>query len=57
MGGAMRFGAFLGIALVLFVVWVGAFVLFHVAGFLIHLLLFFAIVALLIHFFTRSGTA
>jgi len=48
----MRFGLFLGIALVLLVLWVGSFVIFHVAGALIHLLLLFAIIALVIHVFT-----
>src|ERR1700683_4446749 len=31
-GEAMRFGLFLGLALVLLVLWVGSFVIFHVAG-------------------------
>jgi hypothetical protein len=48
----MRFGLFLGTALVLLVLWVGSFVIFHVAGALIHLLLLFAIIALVIHVFT-----
>jgi hypothetical protein len=47
----MRFGLFLGIALVLLVLWVGSLVIFHVAGALIHLLLLFAIIALVIHVF------
>lgn len=56
-GGAMRFGAFLGIAILLFVLWIGGFVVFHVAGFLIHLLLIFAVIALLIHLFSGSKSA
>lgn len=52
----MRFGPFLGIALVLFVMWIGGFVFFHAAGFLIHLLLIFAVISLVVHFFTASST-
>jgi len=37
----MRFGPFLIIAFLLFLVWFGGFVVFHVAGALIHLLLHF----------------
>jgi hypothetical protein len=46
----MRFGPFLGIALVLFVLWIGGLILFYTAGILIHLLLLFAIIALIVHF-------
>ena len=45
----MRFGIFLLLAIVLVFVWIGAFVMFHVAGMLIHLLLLFAFIFLLIH--------
>jgi hypothetical protein len=40
------------LALVLVVLWLGGFFVFHVAGFLIHLLLIFAVISLLIHLFT-----
>jgi Family of unknown function (DUF5670) len=53
----MRFGPFLGIAILLLFLWVGAFVFFHVASFLIHLLLLLAVISLLVHFFTGSRTA
>jgi hypothetical protein len=53
----MRFGPFLGIALLLFVLWIGGFVVFHAAGFLIHLLLIFAVISLVIHLFSGSRTA
>jgi Family of unknown function (DUF5670) len=53
----MRFGPFLLIAFLLFILWMGGFVFFHVAGFLIHLLLLFAIISLVAHFFIRSRTA
>jgi hypothetical protein len=48
---------FLVLALLLVLAWVGAFVVLHVAGFLIHLLLLFAFIFLIAHFFTRKKTA
>ncbi len=53
----MRFGPFLGLALLLLVLWVGGFLMFHVAGALIHLLLLFALVSFVIHLFTGTRTA
>lgn len=53
----MRLGPFLAIAILLFLLWIGGFVVFHVAGSLIHLLLLIAIVSLVVHFFTGSRTA
>jgi Family of unknown function (DUF5670) len=53
----MRFGPFLGIALLLFVLWIGGFLMFHVSSFLIHLLLVFAVISLVVHLFTGSRTA
>jgi Family of unknown function (DUF5670) len=53
----MRFGPFLLIAFLLFILWISGFVFFHVAGFLIHLLLLFAIISLVAHFFIGSRTA
>jgi hypothetical protein len=46
----MRF-VFLALALILFFAWIGAFVVFHVAGALIHLLIILAVVFLVIHLF------
>ena len=40
----MRFGPFLGIALLLFLLWIGGFVFFHIASFLIHILLILAVI-------------
>ena len=51
----MRLGPFLGLALLLLVLWVGGFVVFHVASGLIHILLLFAIISVVVHFFT-GGT-
>jgi hypothetical protein len=51
----MRFGPFLGLALLLLILWVGGFVVFHVASGLIHILLLFAIISVVVHFFT-GGT-
>jgi len=40
------------VALILFVLWAGGFVLFHTASFLIHILLVLAVISLLAHLFT-----
>jgi len=53
----MRFGPWLIIGLVLFLMWAGGFVVFHTAGFLIHLLLILAVISVLAHFFTGSRTS
>lgn len=53
----MRFGPFLLIAFLLFILWIGGFVFFHAAGFLIHLLLIFAIISLVAHLFSGPKTA
>jgi hypothetical protein len=52
----MRFGPFLGLAILLAIFWAGGFVFFHVAGFLIHLLLIFAVISLVVHLFTGART-
>jgi hypothetical protein len=51
----MRFGPFLGLALLLLILWVGGFVVFHVASGLIHILLLFAIISVVVHFFTGGA--
>jgi hypothetical protein len=56
-GGKMRFGPFLGIAILLMILWLGGFLMFHIAGGLIHLLLLFALISLIIHFVTGAKTA
>ena len=43
-------GRFLVLAFVLFLVWVGAFVVFHVAGFVLRLILILALILLVTHF-------
>jgi hypothetical protein len=45
---------FLILAIVLVILWVGGFVVYHTAGFLIHLLLIFAVISVIIHFL-RGG--
>ena len=50
----MRFGPFLGLAILLAILWVGGFVVFHVASFMLHLLLIFAVIALVIHLFRSA---
>ncbi len=47
---------FLILALVLFVLWIGGFVMFKSAGFLIHILIIFAVISLVLHLVTgRKG--
>ena len=53
----MRFGPFLGIAILLMILWLGGFLMFHVASGLIHLLLLFAVISLIVHFVTATKTA
>jgi uncharacterized protein DUF5670 len=53
----VRFGPFLGIALLLFVLWIGGFLMFHIAGFFIHLLLIFAVIALVVHLVSGSKSS
>jgi hypothetical protein len=48
---------FLILALVLILAWLGGLVVFHTAGFLIHLLLLFAVISIIFHFLRgRSST-
>lgn len=48
---------FLILAVVLVVLWLGGFTLMHVSGLLIHLLLVFAVIAIILHFVTGSRRA
>jgi len=50
-------GRFLVLAFVLFLVWVGAFVVFHVAGFVLRLILILALILLVVHFLTNRKKA
>ena len=55
----MRGFIWLAITVLLFFAWIGSFIMYHVAGFLIHLLLIFALISLVIHLFTggrRGGS-
>jgi hypothetical protein len=52
----MRF-VFLVFALLLFFTWIGAFVVFHVAAAMIHLLLLLALIFFLIHLFSGRKAA
>jgi hypothetical protein len=47
----------IGIAILLLLLWAGGFLAFHVAGFLIHILLVLAVVSFVIHFITGRRTA
>ena len=45
---------FLILGIVLVLAWIGGFAIFHVSGFLIHLLLVFAVISLVFHFLRGS---
>ena len=56
MGELMRGVVWLALAVLLFFAWIGSFIMYHVAGFLIHLLLILALISLVIHLFSgRRG--
>ncbi|HXM93055.1 MAG TPA: lmo0937 family membrane protein [Candidatus Dormibacteraeota bacterium] len=42
---------------VLLLLWLGSFLVYHVASALIHLLLLFAVISLIVHFFQRKRAA
>ncbi len=52
----MRY-ALLGIALVLFFTWIGAFLVFHVVGALIHLVLIVAVILFVFHLLSGRRSA
>ena len=52
----MRDFLFLGLAILFFAVWLFAWLAFHIAGGLIHILLVIGIVALVIHFVRRFSS-
>jgi hypothetical protein len=52
----MRFGPFVLVALLLFLAWGGAFLVFHVASALIHILLVLAVLSFLFHLLTGRRT-
>jgi Family of unknown function (DUF5670) len=47
---------FLGLGLVLLLLWVGGFVVFHVSAFAIHILLILAVVSVVFHFLRGSSS-
>lgn len=47
----------LAIAILLFFVWIAAFLLFHIVGALIHLLLVAALILFVVHLFSRRRSA
>lgn len=46
---------FIILAVVLAILWAGGFFVLHVSSFLIHLLILFAVIALIMHFIRGSG--
>jgi hypothetical protein len=53
----MRFGPFFVLAALLFLAWIGGFVMFHVASGLIHVLLVLALLSIVFHFISGRRTA
>ena len=53
----MRMGPFLIVALLLMFMWAGGFLMFHVAGGLIHLLLLLAVISFVVHLVSGPRTA
>jgi hypothetical protein len=47
---------FIALFAILLVMWIGGFLVFHVASALIHLLLVLAVISLILHFVRRSAT-
>lgn len=47
---------FLALAIILGIAWLLGFTFFHAAGFAIHILLIFAVVAILVHFVSGNRT-
>jgi hypothetical protein len=45
---------FITLFVVLLLAWLGGFLVFHISGALIHLLLLFAVISLIAHFFRRQ---
>lgn len=54
--GHVRAASLLGLAILLAFVWVVSFIIFHVAGWLIHILLLLALIFLLLQLFTGRPT-
>jgi membrane protein YdbS with pleckstrin-like domain len=52
----MKPGLLLAISLLLLIVWVGSFTMFHLAGVLVHLLLLLAVLFLAAHLVRDTGT-
>jgi hypothetical protein len=48
---------FLAIGFVLVLLWLGGFVMFHTAGFLIHILLVLAVISFVLHFVRGKTSA
>ena len=47
----------IAIGIILLLLWAGGFLMFHVAGFLIHILLIVAVISFILHFVTGRRTA
>jgi hypothetical protein len=48
---------FLGLAILLLLLWIGGFFVMHISSFLIHVLLLVAVISLVAHLFTGKSAA
>jgi len=48
---------FLGLAILLVLLWIGGFFVMHVSSFFIHILLLFAVISLVAHLFSGKSAA
>jgi len=48
---------FLGLAILLVLLWLGGFFVLHISSFLIHILLIVAVISLIAHLFSGKSTA
>jgi len=53
----MRFGPFLFIAFFLIFLWISGFLMFHIAGALLHLVLLLAVISIVVHLLTGKRHA
>jgi hypothetical protein len=51
----MRVGPFLVVGILLFVMWIAGFLVFHIAGFFLHLVILFAVISFVIHLFRAKS--
>jgi len=53
----MRRTMYLGLGVVLLLLWIGGFLVFHISAFFIHILLILAVISMVFHFLRGSTSA